>query len=155
MIADALLNLSGSIAGNTVSGQAVFATSSTVLSTNTLDLGTARDVGEGQPLFGRFEVTVAGVGGTSVEMQVIAADAAALTGNVTVIGTTGAIPLASLTLGSRFVASINPRLAKIGQRYFGFQYVNVGAMSACSVFADVGLEIQDGQKYAANGFAVL
>lgn len=154
MITDALLNLSGSISGNTVTGQDVHASGASVLSTNTVDLSTARDMGEGQALYGRFEVTVAGAGGTSVEMQVIAADDAALTSNVTVLGTTGAIATASLTAGARFACRVNPTLATKGQRYLGLRYVNVGAMTAISVFGDIGMEIQDFKTYA-SGFAVL
>jgi len=155
MIVDALLALSGSILGNTITGQDVHATDASVLSANTLDLGVARDIGEGQNLFGRFEVTVAASGGTSTEMQVIAADAANLTGNVAVLGTTGAIPVASLTAGARFACLVNPRLASKGQRYLGLRYVSVGAVTAITVYGDVGLEVQDGQKMYASGFAVL
>jgi hypothetical protein len=154
MYVDALLALSGSISGNTVTGQAVFASGATVLSTNTVDLGIARDIGEGQELYGRVEVTTAFTGGTSAEFQFIATDAANLTGNVTVIGTTGAIAVASLTLGARFACAINPRLASKGQRYLGMQAVNVGANTAGSVYADVGIEIADFKTYP-NGFAVL
>lgn len=155
MITDALLALSGSITGNTVTGQTATGTDTSVLSTNTIDLQTARDLGEGGDVYGRFEVTVAGSGGTSVEMQVIATDAANLTGNVTVIGTTGAIAVASLTAGARFACAINPRLASKGQRYVGLRYVTVGAVSAGAYYGDIGLEIQDGQKFYGSGFAVL
>jgi hypothetical protein len=143
------------ISGNTVSYQSASGTDTSVLSTNTIDLGIARDMGEGQELFGRFEVGTAASGGTSIEMQIIATDAAALTGNVTVIGTTGAIAVASLTAGARFACAINPRLASKGQRYLGARYVTVGATTAHTVFADIGIEIQDGAKFYANGFAVL
>lgn len=155
MITDALLALSGSILGNTVTGQDVHATDTSVLSTNTVDLGVARDLGEGGALYGRFEVTVAGTVGTSVEMQIIATDAAALTGNVTVIGTTGPILTAALTAGARFACRVNPRLASKGQQYIGARYVSVGAMAGITVYGDIGLEVQDGQKSYASGFAVL
>lgn len=155
MYVDAALALSGSITGNTVTGQTATGTDTSVLSTNTVDLSIARDLGEGADLFGRFEVTTAASGGTSVEMQVIAADAANLTGNVTVIGTTGAIAVASLTAGARFACAINPRLASKGQRYLGLRYVTVGAVSAGAYYGDIGAEIQDGQKFYGSGFAVL
>ena len=155
MITDALLALSGSISGNTVTGQTATGTDTTVLSTNTVDLGVARDIAEGGDLYGRFEVTTAASGGTSVEIQVIATDAANLTGNVTVIGTTGAIAVASLAAGARFACAINPRLASKGQRYLGLRYVTVGAVSAGAYYGDIGAEIQDGQKFYASGFAVL
>lgn len=155
MYTDALLALSGSISGNTVTYQSTNGTDTSVLSTNTVDLGIARDMGEGNDLFGRFEVGTAASGGTSVEFQVIATDAANLTGNVTVIGTTGAIAVASLTAGARFACDINPRLASKGQRYLGLRYVTVGAVTALTTYGDIGVEVQDGAKFYANGFAVL
>lgn len=162
MYVDALLALSGSISGNTVTYQSTNGTDTSVLSTNTLDTssggsptGQKIDIGEGQALYGRFEVGTAASGGTSVEMQVIATDAAALTGNVTVVGTTGAIAVASLTAGARFACRINPRLASIGQRYLGLRYVTVGAVTALTTYGDIGPEITDGQKFYPSGFAVL
>lgn len=156
MIIDALLALAGSITGNTVTGQATTGTGVTVVSTNTVDLGAGvRDMGEGQELFGRIEIVTPTTDGTSIEYQVIAADAAALTGNVKVLGTTGAIPIAQLIAGARFVCAINPRLASKGQRYLGLQYVTVGAVTTGSFYGDVGHEITDGAKFYPNGFAVL
>lgn len=164
MFCDALTAVQGSITGNTITGANIFGSGTTVVSGSSIDCATAgnptsgqvRDMGEGgEMLFARISVTTAFSGGTSAEFQVIATDAAALTGNVTVIGTTGAIPVASLTQGARFVARVNPRLANKGQRYLGIQCVNVGANTAGAVYADFGLDIQDGQKFYANGFAVL
>ncbi len=156
MFVDNNLVLSGAISAvGAVSGQAVYSAGTSVLSTNAVDLGTGRDIGEGADLFGRFEVTVAAVGGTSIEMQVISADDAALSVNVTVIGTTGAIPVASLTLGSRTACDINPRIGSKGQRYMGARYISVGTTTAGSVFADLGIDIQDGQKFYATGINVL
>ena len=156
MFVDNNLVLSGAISAvGAVSGQAVYSAGTSVLSTNAVDLGTGRDTGEGADLFGRFEVTVAAVGGTSIEMQVISADDAALSVNVTVIGTTGAIPVASLTLGSRTACDINPRIGSKGQRYMGARYISVGTTTAGSFFADLGIDIQDGQKFYATGINIL
>lgn len=155
MYVDANLAVSGSITGNTVSGQTATGTDTSVLSTNTIDLLQAREIGEGENLYLRAEVVTAGSGGTSVEIQAIATDAANLTGNVTVIGTTGAIPVASLTAGARFAARINPHLTSKGQRYLGVRYVTVGAVSAGAYYADFGHDLQDGQKMYPVGFAVL
>jgi hypothetical protein len=163
MYVDSLLALSGSISGNTVTGQTVTGTGATVLSTNTVDLasggipsGQARDIGEGSDFaYGRFQVTVAASGGTSVEMQIVTADDASLSTNLKVLGTTGAIPVASLPAGARFACQINPALGSKGQRYVGARYITVGAVSAGAYYADIGAEIQDGQKFYPNGFAVL
>jgi len=150
------LLLSGAIsATGVISGQPVFSVGTSVLSTNTVDLGVARDIGEGSDVVGRFEYTVAAVGGTSIEMQVISASDAALTTGVTVLGSTGPIAVASLTLGARFACDINPVIGSKGQRYMGLRYISVGTTTAGSVFGDFGIEIQDGQKSYPSGFALL
>ena len=156
MYQDARLLLSGSISSsdNSITGQTVTGASA-VLSTNTVDLSQARDVGEGSDLFGRFQIGTAFTGLTALEMQVVAADDAALSTNLTVIGTTGAIAVASLTAGARFACDVNPRLASKGQRYLGLRYVPTGTGTAGAVVGDVGAEIQDGQKFYPSGFAVL
>ena len=154
MIVDALLAVSGSITGNTLTGQNVFATNANVTSTNTVDLLQNRDIGEGQDLYGRVEVTTAASGGTSIEFQYIVADDAALSTNVTVIGTTGAVAVAGMTAGARFACKLNPRLGSLSQRYLGMRAVNVGANTAGAVYADIGAEISDLKVYA-SGFAVL
>ncbi len=125
------------------------------LSTNTVDLGIARDMGEGCELFLRAQIGTAFAGLTTLEIQAITADDAALTTNVTVISSTGAIPLASLVAGSRFAASLNPRLTSKGQRYLGARFVVAGTGSAGTAFVDFGEQVQDGQKFYPNGFATL
>ena len=166
MILDKLNLLHGTMdAAGTLTGANAFASGANFMSTSCIDVGVnLRDLGEGQPLFGRFTITAAFTGGTSMEMQIIATDGTDQTaGTVTVLGTTGAILVASLTPssgtpptgGSRFVCAINPRLASKGQRYIGARFVNVGANAAGSLIADIGTDIQDGLKFYPNGFAVL
>jgi hypothetical protein len=154
MIVDNNLLVSGSISGNTVTGQTVTGSGS-VLSTNTIDLLQARDIGEGENLSIRAEVVTAVAGATSIEVQAITADDAGLTTNVTIAGTTGAIPVASLTAGARFAAKLNPRIGSKGQRYLGARYVITGTSTAGAFVTDFGLETQDGQKFYPAGFAVL
>lgn len=155
MFADNNLILSGSISSTGTITYQTPATTSTTLSTNTVDLGTARDMGEGEDLFMRVLVGTAFAGGTSTEFQVITADDAALTSNVTVIGTTGAILTASLTAGARFACQVNPRLGSKSQRYLGARYSVTGTNTAGTAFIDLGAEIQDGQKFYASGIAIL
>jgi hypothetical protein len=163
MYVDALLTLSGSAVGSTITGQNVFASGASVLSTNTIDLasggvptGQVRDIGAGTDFAkGRFQVTTAFSGGTSAEFQIITADDAALTTNVKVIGTTGAIVVASLPVGTRLECELNTVIGSKGQRYIGGRTVNVGANVAGAIFADIGVEIQDGQKFYPSGFAIL
>lgn len=162
MYADALLTLHGSISGNTVTGANAFASGASVLSTNTIDLasggiptGQTRDMGAGSDLAVlRISVTTAFAGGTSAEFQAITADDAALTTNVTVVGSSGAIPVASLPIGARAAVELNPRLTSKGQRYLGMRTVNVGANAAGAIFADIGVDVQDFKTYP-SGFAVL
>ena len=154
MYVDNNLVVSGSAAAGVVAGQNIFSAGTSVLSTNTIDLGVTRDLGSGEDLYGRFEYTIAAVGGTSIEHQVITADDAALTTNVFVVGTTGPIPVASLTLGARFACEINPRIGSKGQRYIGARYISVGTTTAGAVVGDIGAEIQDGQKFYNSGFSV-
>lgn len=166
MILDKLNLLHGTMAAdNALTGVNAFASGANAMSANCIDVGVnVRDMGEGQPLYGRFTMTTQFAGGTSVEMQIIASDGTDQTaGTVTVLGTTGAVLVANTapasgtpaTGGSRFVCAINPRLASKGQRYIGARFVNVGANSAGALIADIGTEIQDGLKFYPNGFAVL
>lgn len=148
--------VSGSITGNTVTPQAIFASGASVLSTNTVDLGSARDIGAGleYPVL-MTQIVAAVTGGTSVEIQAVIADDAALTTNVTVIGSSGAIPVAQLTAGKRLAITLNPQIGSKGQRYLGVRYVNVGANAAGTATAFFGADAQDGQKFYPIGYAVL
>ena len=142
MITDALLRVS--------EDQAV---TSTAVSTNTVDLGVARDMGEGTALYMNFAITEAFANGTSIKFEIITSASASLS-SATVVGSTGAIVTAALTLGKNIVVRINPDIAGKGQRYLGAKYVVTGTMNAGKVTADVVETIGDGQKYYASGFTV-
>ena len=148
--------VAGSITGNTVTPQNIFASGASVLSANTIDLGTARDMGAGAeyPILHTM-IGTAVTGGTSVEVQAIIADDAALSSNVTVVGSSGAIPVASLVAGKRIAVEVNPQVGSKGQRYLGARFVNVGANAAGTATAFFGLDVQDGQKFYPVGYAVL
>lgn len=137
----------GSIAPQTVTAAAV--------SENAVDLRSAQDIGQGQPLFGRFQVHTGATGGTSMEFQIVAADNAALNSGLVVLGTTGAIPTAQLKAGARFACAISPQIASPGKRYLGARFVPTGSFSAGAYTADVGLEVQDGQKATPRGYTVI
>ena len=142
MITDALLRVS--------EDQAV---TTTAVSTNTVDLGVARDMGEGTALYMNFALTEAFANGTSVLFEVITSASANL-GSPTVIGSSAAIVTASLTLGKNIVVTLNPEIAGKGQRYLGARYTVAGTMNAGKVTADIVETIGDGQKYYASGFTV-
>tara|TARA_B100001564_G_scaffold62235_1_gene48728 strand:+ start:312 stop:743 length:432 start_codon:yes stop_codon:yes gene_type:complete len=142
MITDSLLRVS--------EDQAV---TSTAVSTNTVDLGVARDMGEGTTLYMNFALTEAFANGTSITFEVITSASANL-GSPTVIGSSAAIVTASLTLGKNIVVTLNPEIAGKGQRYLGARYTVAGTMNAGKVTADIVETIGDGQKFYASGFTV-
>lgn len=144
MITDKLLRVSDAQAVTT-----------TAVSTDTVDLSVARDIGEGDDLYMNFAVTEAFAGGTSTNFEVIIADNAALSSNVVVIGASGAIVTAGLTLGTNVAVRLNPQIASLGKRYLGARYTVSGTNSAGKVTADMVMDVQDGKKFYASGFTVV
>lgn len=131
--------------------QADVRNAATYVSTNTVDLGVARDIGNGQTLYVEFTVDDAFTGGTSVQFQVISSAAAALT-SPTVLATTPAIVDATLITGYRTQLAIPPVVGN-GQRYLGVQAVGVGTHSAGKFSARLVLQV-DNHDYYASGFTV-
>ena len=152
MITDRLLVVSGSNnPGSAITGQGPI--TATAVSTDTIDLGTARDIGEGNDLFMVFTVVV-GFGGTgTITMQVVTDDNAGLS-SPTVIGATGAITATSLTAGTQYVVPIPPAVASLGERYLGAQYTCSASPTTGTILAQIVKDIQDGRKFYASGFAV-
>lgn len=142
MITDSLLRVSEDQALTT-----------TAVSTNTVDLSVARDMGEGTTLYMNFAITEALANGTSVTFEVITSASANL-GTPTVIGSSAAIVTASLTLGKNIVVTLNPDIAGKGQRYLGARYTIAGTFNAGKVTADIVETIGDGKKFYASGFTV-
>jgi hypothetical protein len=92
---------------------------------------------------------------TSLTFEVIGATNAALTTGVTVLGSSGAVALASLTANATFVVRINPALYSTGTRYLGARYSTVGTTPTTgSVCAYIVQDIQDGKKFYTSGFTV-
>ena len=129
--------------------------STTAVSTDTVDLSVARDMGEGGDLYMNFAMTEAFAGGTSTNFEIIIADNAALSSNVVVIGASGAIVTADLTLGKNVAVRLNPQIASLGKRYLGARYTVSGTNTAGKVVADIVMDVQDGKKFYASGFTVI
>ena len=158
MILDNNAIFSGSISGNTVTGQAVGAGGAgTVTSSNVYDLQTARDIFKGDNLVIPIEVTASFAGGTSMQAQLVQADDAAISTNVNVLSSTGATPIADLAAGARLVLEGGRVDPYSNRRYLAVQYVIVGVMSAGSVFASLqpNQGISDVPENYTSGFSVL
>lgn len=149
MMTDALLQLS--------SAQAVTATA---VSTNTIDLSQARDIGSGNDLYAVFTVdtTATAAGAATVNFQIITSANANLS-SANVLVQTDAIPIAQLTAGRKPIAIEIPESIltslPIGQRYLGVNYVvgtgplTAGAFSATITDTDVSVS-----KNYPSGFTV-
>lgn len=152
MITDKNLVVSGTNNGlpSAITGQAITATA---VSTDTIDLSVARDIGEGRDLFMVFTV-VAGFAGTgTITMQVVTDDNASLS-SPTVIGATAAITATNLTAGTQYIVPIPPLVASLGERYLGAQYTCSASPTTGTFLTQIVTDIQDGKKYYASGFAV-
>lgn len=116
--------------------QAVFGNGTTVVSTDKIDLDHARDIGAGEPGYVEITVTTAFAGGTSANFQLVVADDAAITTNVTVLAQTGAKPVAELVAARRYTLTI-PEISvpPLGRRYLAVQTVNAGNNSAGAITA--------------------
>ena len=149
MMTDALLTLS--------SAQAVTASA---VSTNTIDLGTNRDLGQGEDLYFSFGVDEAATaaGAATVTFQIISSAAANL-GSPTVLASSDAIPKTDLTLARKpIVLCLNSAVLlaqPIGQRYLGVQYVvATGPLTAGKFTSMVTLEDVGVGKNYPSGFTV-
>jgi hypothetical protein len=148
-VVDAFTHIFGSFdaAGNVVA-QNVFGAATTIVSGSSIDTTGATkqlqsaDLGEGQPLYLNVTFINAVVGGTGMDVQVISADDAALTTNVTVLATSGPI------------GKVDPRTLR---RYVGGQVVSVGTTTAGSVNGGIGPFTGDRSKQQnyQSGYAIL
>jgi hypothetical protein len=158
MILDNLTLLSGSqLAGSTSYTPQTVTGASAVLSTNSLDQGAVRDLGMGATTNLFFQVGTAFAGLTSLLIEAIEADDAALTVNPTTVGSSGPLAVAALTANARFFIEINPRIASRGQRYLGVRYTPTGTGTAGSMLCTIGADQDDPLKknLFASGVSVI
>lgn len=132
------------------------AVTATAVSTNTIDLAQAKDIGEGKELFVHFNVdTTATSGGSAVVTFEVISSAAADLSSPTVLGASAGIPVASLVAGYRNAVRINPVIGSTGQRYLGARYtVATANLTAGAFSANVVIGIADKKDYPV-GFSVL
>lgn len=142
MITDALCLLSNA--------QAVTATA---VSTNSYDLGVAREMADEAELFIVTTVgtTVTAAGAATVQFQLVQSANADLSA-ATIIAQTDAIPKALLVAGFTLT---NPIPRGVTSRYIGLQYtVATGPLTAGTFTANILIDPQDNRRYATN-FAIL
>ncbi len=149
MIIDALLQFSGSIVGNTVTGQSLVGTG-TITSTNVIDLAgvgvgnTARDIGMGEDTEIVVEVSTTFAGGTSLQVQLVTSDDAAVSVNVTPIMLSPVFLEASLVAGAQLLLQVDrAALSNAARRYLALQYIVVGTNTAGAVTATIAKNVQD------------
>lgn len=161
MITDAFTIFSGAVSSaGALSGQAITGAAN-VVSTNSIDTGPRSlgnnqpvDIGAGTELDFCISVLVAPADPTSIEFQIIQADDGALTSNVQVLDSTGAIPIASLPVGTNvfMTPASNVRASK---RYVGIRYVVAGTnTNAGTYFAALVANRHDKPTFYRGGFAV-
>ena len=97
-------------------------------------------------------VATAFTGGTSCTFNVFTATDTGTTGRV-VVGTSGAIPVASLIAGAQLYVRINPVLG-VGQRYLTADAVMSGTSTVGAIFGDIVTDIADSKKFYGSGFVV-
>ena len=129
-------------------------TTGTIVSTDTIDLGQARDIGAGEGLNLVMNVDTVFAGGTSVQPQIITSAAANLS-SPTVLASMPALALAQLAAGQSFVFPVPPTNPQgRGQRYLGVQYVVVGTFSTGAVTTSFVKDVQHVGKQYATGIVV-
>jgi hypothetical protein len=126
--------------------------------TDVVDLGLARDIGEGRPLYLYFGVKEAFAGLTSLETQVlvdVTTDFDGVTGDSdpTILFSTSDVAVADIP--TAFAVPIPPQLFSTGKRYLAVKFVCVGDPTAGKITVDMVLDIQDGKKFYASGFTVM
>jgi len=170
MYTDASLSLT-STADRAAGGQAITGAAE-IISSDVIDLGAIRDMGEGEDIYVYTRVTGTFAGGTNLQVRAVIASDVGLSANVQLVGFSDVIPLVSLIaptgqkMGYVCAIRINPLLAGIvnaaaavqgnlGQLYFGLRYVPTGTFTTGGrVISDVVIGVQDGKKSYPTGITV-
>lgn len=122
------------------------ALTTTAVSTNVIDLGVAADVGPGEPLYLRIQVTTAFAGGTSLKVALQKDDNSGFS-SATIVLESEVIATASLTQGYLFPLTQIPHSAD--EQYLRLNYTIVGTMSAGAITAGIVTGHQANTHFAA------
>lgn len=131
----------------------------TAVSTNTIPLGNARDIGPGEQLFANITVDEAATaaGAATVTFEVITSALADLS-SPTVVAATGPIGKDALTVGRDPInIAIPPHISQEnGEAYIGVRYtVATGPLTAGKFTCYLSNSADSKQKSYPSGFAVL
>ena len=116
-------------------------TAGTILSENSVDLGAAKDLSKGQPLYVVITCEETFTGCTSVDFQVLTDSVETLASTPTVHGGTGAIAIGSLTVDMEPIVLPISNILGVSEQYLGLGMVIAG--SECDsgiVSAHIGFE---------------
>ncbi len=148
--------VSGSLPiGGTPTGQSIIG-AGPFISTDAIDLGSARDIGFGAEVAFGAQIIQAVAGPTAVRFDVVTATDGALTAGVVGRGSVD-VPVAQLTAGGLVVVQINPEMranVALG-RFMGMRYTLIGGSATTgSVLAGL-IRGYSGRRFSAfpSGFA--
>lgn len=124
-------------------------TTGTQYSTNSYDLGSARDVGRGANLRVVATIDTTFAGGTSLQVNIVESANSDLSSPTVLVA--GAVTVeASLTAGTKLVDSPMPQTTK---RYLGLQFVTVGTHGAGALTGGIVIDSDSGTYFpATTGF---
>ena len=124
------------------------AAAGTATTTNVIDLGAAaRNPFNGEDVYAVVTITTAflSAGASTTDFRIVtdAQDPVTTDGTATFHGSTGPIPKALLTVGARFVVSLN-KLGPVSERYLGLNVTTaVATTTAGSATVDIMTTIPD------------
>jgi hypothetical protein len=123
--------------------QGSITTAGTYIGTNALDLITTppHQIGNGNVVCVRCQVTADLTSGTDIQFQLIEDDAAALT-SPTVLTTTPVITVASGVLVAGYTIDLNVPIERLLLQYLGVQYVTTGTFDGGTITAGIWIDQQ-------------
>jgi len=113
----------------------------TVLGENSVDLGAAKDLSKGNPLYVIFTVEESFVGNTTVTFQVITDSVATMDSTPTVHASTAAIAVGSLTAGREAIVLPVANPLSVSEQFLGVQFVIAGGTGTAGIVsAHIGID---------------